>query len=68
MARRHDARKDAEWRKRLKRFGRSGLTVARFCKAEGVSVASFFYWRKKLEQAASPRRRRSFTSQVFNLG
>jgi transposase-like protein len=38
------------WRKRLERFARSGLPVARFCSAEGVSVASFYYWRRKLRQ------------------
>ena len=59
MARRCDARKDAEWGKRLKRFRRCGLTVARFCAEEHVSVASFYYWRKKLGQTASRRRTRS---------
>ena len=59
MARRYDARKEAEWGKRLKRFRRSGLTVARFCAEEHVSVASLYYWYKKLGQAASPRRTRS---------
>ena len=59
MARRYDARKDAEWGKRLKRFRRSGLTVARFCAEEHVSVASFYYWYKKLGQTASRRPRRS---------
>ena len=38
MARRSDSEKDAEWRKRLERFTRSGLTVARFCDGERGSV------------------------------
>ena len=59
MARRSDARKDAKWRKRLERFTRSGLSVARFCDGERVSVASFYYWRKKLGEMASRRRTRS---------
>ena len=59
MARRWDVGKDAAWRKRLERFTRSGLTVARFCDGEGVSVASLYYWRKKLGQTASGRRSRS---------
>ena len=59
MARRSDAGADAEWRKRFERFRRSGLTVARFCDGEQVSVASFYYWRKKLGQTASHRRTRS---------
>ena len=52
MARRSDSEKHAEWRKRLGRFSRCGLTVARFCSGERVSVASFYYWRRKLQQAA----------------
>ncbi len=52
MARRSDSEKRAEWRKRLGRFLRCGLTVARFCSGERVSVASFYYWRRKLQQAA----------------
>ncbi len=59
MVRRSDAGKDAEWRKRFERFRRSGLTVARFCDGERVSVASFYYWRKKLGQTAPRRRTRS---------
>jgi len=43
-----DSKKWAEWRQRLERFGRSGLPVTRFCAGEGVSVASFYLWRKKL--------------------
>ena len=52
MARRSDPEKHAEWRKRLGRFSRCGLTVARFCSGERVSVASFYYWRRKLQQVA----------------
>ena len=59
MARRFDAGADAEWRKRFERFRRAGLTVARFCDGERVSVASFYYWQKKLGQTASRRRTRS---------
>jgi hypothetical protein len=59
MARRSNAGEDAEWRKRFERFRRSGLTVARFCEGERVSVPSFYYWRKKLGQTASRRRTRS---------
>ncbi len=56
MGRRPDAGKYAAWRKRLKRFSRSGLTVARFCGGERVSMASFYLWRKKLGH--KDRRRR----------
>lgn len=48
MARSSDPAKAAQWRKRLQRFGLSNTSVARFCRREGVSVASFYHWRKKL--------------------
>ena len=54
----HVGRRLSEWGKRLKRFKHSGLTVARFCTEEHVSVESFYYWCKKLGQTASPRRSR----------
>ena len=56
MARCSDAGKHADWRKRLERFWHLGLTVARFCSGERVSVASFYHWRKKLGQATLRRR------------
>lgn len=36
------------WAAVLKRFERQEGSVAAFCKAEGISVASFYQWRKKL--------------------
>ena len=43
------------WRGRFERFSRSGLPVARFCAQERVSLASFYYWRKKLRPQALRR-------------
>jgi transposase-like protein len=48
MARRESG-KVAVWRERLRRFRASGMTVARFCQLERVSLASFYQWRRKLE-------------------
>lgn len=48
MAQRRSRSKRAEWRKRLGRYRRSGLTVAGFCEREGVSTAAFYAWRKRL--------------------
>lgn len=39
----------AVWRERMGRYRGSGLTVARFCRREGVSPASFYYWRRRLK-------------------
>lgn len=36
------------WGKRLDRFDRADVSVAQFCRHEGVSQASFYHWRRKL--------------------
>ena len=36
------------WADRLHRFGTAGTTVTAFCQAEGVSVPSFYHWKKQL--------------------
>jgi hypothetical protein len=45
--------KAAVWRERLRRFSRSGLTVAQFCEEEGVSEPSFYQWRKRLAEPSA---------------
>ena len=52
MGRQTDPRKAVAWERRLARFGDSGLTVARFCDREGVSIATFHYWQRKLRDAS----------------
>ena len=47
MVRQGDRRKFSEWQQRLRRFEKSGLTIARFCARERVSVQTFGYWRRK---------------------
>ena len=44
------------WRDRLGRFESSDLTVAAFCRSEGVSQAGFYQWRKKLRHSVSRQR------------
>jgi len=36
------------WQERLRRFERSGKSVAEFCKAESVSTWSLYDWRRRL--------------------
>jgi transposase-like protein len=43
----------ATWGERLGRYERAGQTVAEFCRQEGVSVPSFYQWRKRLAQPSS---------------
>lgn len=40
------------WVERLTRFHASGLTPAQFCAHEGVSLASFYAWKRRLAATA----------------
>ena len=43
------------WVERLERFAHANQTVAQFCAAEGVSVPSFYVWKRTLaDRTASP--------------
>ena len=54
MARCVDSRKVRQWQRRMARFQRSRLSVAPFCQDEGISVSSFYQWRKKLQPLPQP--------------
>jgi hypothetical protein len=41
--------KEAEWRARLARFTRAGVSVVSFCSDEGVSTPAFYAWRRRLD-------------------
>ena len=53
MGRQSDPRKAAAWERRIARFSDSGLTVARFCDREGVSVATFHSRQRKLGEVSA---------------
>jgi transposase len=45
------------WAERLQRFAASGLSPAQFCAQEGVSLPSFYSWKRRLAadaQATNP--------------
>ena len=42
------------WQQRLDRFRKSGLAVADFCEREGISTASFYAWRRRLQPDTAP--------------
>lgn len=50
MGRSASAIRRSQWQKRLGRFTRSKMTVAKFCRREDVSVASFYQWRRRLAE------------------
>ena len=53
MGRRIDAAVHTAWRRRWERFEGSSVTVAEFCRREGVSQAAFYQWRKRLTREAT---------------
>ena len=57
MGRKQSFGAEAVWRERLARFDRGDLTVAEFCRREGVSNPSFYQWRKRLQQRGRRARR-----------
>jgi hypothetical protein len=60
-SRRPDPATRQRWQQRLERFRTSGLAVPAFCDREGISVTSFYAWRRRLQRvpalpaADSPR-------------
>ena len=53
MASVESKRKRQAWAERFGRYRTSGLTVARFCAQERVSVNTFYYWARRVGDAAS---------------
>jgi hypothetical protein len=49
MTRRLDVQKRRQWEERFERHRSGGLTVARFCDQERVSVNTFYYWAKRVD-------------------
>lgn len=55
MARRMDVQKHQQWRERLERFESRSVSVAQFCRDEGVTQHVFYYWAKRLRGSANQR-------------
>jgi hypothetical protein len=47
-------KKAKRWLAQIDAWQRSGMTQAAFCRARGLSVKSFGYWRRKQVQAEAP--------------
>jgi transposase len=43
----------AKWRNLISEQGRSGQSVAAFCRDRGIIKHQFFYWKKRLRQSAT---------------
>ena len=44
------------WRWRIAEQERSGMSVQRFCDAQGLAEQSFYHWRKRLREQQQPMR------------
>lgn len=56
MAREVDQALWDQWRQRMERQRASKVTVAAFCREEGVSQATFFAWKRKLGGSMAARK------------
>lgn len=52
--RRSGADRRAFWLGAVERQRESGLSVPRFCRREGLKVATFYWWRRRLEDEGGP--------------
>lgn len=54
MAKRRSEEREQFWREQVRTHAASGLNVRRFCEAHGLSEASFYAWRRTLQQRDQP--------------
>ena len=50
MAKRRDPRREAFWRRTLRRHAKSGMSVAEFCANEDLTTSAFYHWKKELQR------------------
>src|SRR5262245_12490325 len=52
-----DPAKERYWRRLLRQSRRSGLTARDFCAEQGISVPSFYFWRREIDRRDRQRSR-----------
>ena len=57
-----------QWRRRIERQRSSGLSIAEFCRREGLSQASFHAWKRKLRTSSSPAPSQETATQRSSQG
>ena len=68
MGRKRVSGAESVWHERLARHKDSGLTVAEFCRREGVSGPSFYQWRKRLQPGERRPQQRETQDRVTTDG
>jgi hypothetical protein len=58
MARKVNLERRKLWHQRIDRQRQSGLTVAEFCRREGVPQGSFYWWKRNLPGKSGSTRKR----------
>jgi transposase-like protein len=48
------------WRRQISRQHSANLSVAEFCRQLGISVTTFYYWKRRVEEAPRTAPRRAF--------
>jgi hypothetical protein len=46
--------RESYWRRQVAACEASGLTIAHFCKRQGLSVGQYYWWRRALKQRRKP--------------
>jgi transposase-like protein len=59
MGKVRDKRKEAFWRRTVRRQGQSGLTVRAFCREHELRETAFYFWRRELARRDATDRRRA---------
>jgi len=56
VARERDEKREVFWRRALRRYARSGMTIAEFCESEGLKTTAYHYWQGEIKRrdAESP--------------
>jgi hypothetical protein len=56
MAKKRSEEKERYWRAVLQRQARSGVSIAKFCRSEGVSEPSFYSWKRRILAGGKERK------------
>ncbi len=56
VAKEPDAKREAFWRRKLRRRAESGMTIAEFCASESLKPTAYYYWQRVIRRrdAGSP--------------